>query len=115
MEKITQEVFRSGTQLFLTEAACLAYEKKIRDTKNVNDIINFLVEEGFSQSLADRAVRLKRADKYFTTYEFLFISDSIYIYKHIEDKIGKPEERLMVYPAPIQTFKMFYFDMLQSC
>lgn len=113
MEKTTREIFKSGTKLFLTEEECLAYEKRMRDHQFAQAIINFLFEEGFVQSLSDRATNLSKKDLHFTTYEFLFISDMFYLNKYTTQPKLKPEETIKLNLCEIETFKKFYSEMIK--
>lgn len=113
MEKITQDIFKSGDKLFLTEKECLLYEKRVQDHKFAQDIITFLTEEGFVQSLSDRAKRLSKKDLYFTTYEFLFISDLMFLNKYTTELKSKPEETIRLNLCEIETFKKFYSEMIK--
>ena len=110
MEKITQEIFKSGNKLFLTEKECILYEKNIQDHKIAQNIINFLVEEGFVQSLTDRAKCLSKKDIYFTTYQFLFISDVMFLNKYTNEQ---KTETIKLNLCEIETFKKFYNEMLK--
>lgn len=119
MEKITQEIFKSGDKLYLTEKECLLYEKRVKDNKFAQAIITFLSEEGFVQSLSDRAKRLSKKDLHFTTYEFLFISDVMYLNKYVSENelmaydVSIAKEKIKLQLCEIETFKMFYSEMIK--
>ncbi len=111
MEKITTEVFKSGDKLFLTEKECLDYEKKCRVTELSNSIINFLTVEGFNKRFLSENDKYYKHDGYFTTIEFLFVSDCFYINKYI-DKDNKVDEKMRFKLCSIELFKEFYNELL---
>lgn len=113
MEKIKQEVYKSGDKTFLTESECLKYEHRIRISELSSKISEFLIGEGFIRNLNRMH---KKFD--FTHYQFEIISDYIYLRKYISQSpiisfdLEEPEEKIKLSLCNIETFKRFYFEMI---
>lgn len=119
MEKINQEVFKSGTKIFLTEKECLMYEKLLFNNKHSQDIIAFLLSEEYKQEVELGIKKLYKKDLHFTTYEFKFISDTLYLNKYdiknelMSYSVNKPSETIKLWLCDLETFKVFYLNMLK--
>ncbi len=116
MEKITQEIFKSGDKIFLTEKECLKYENIVMNDNLRKEIIDFLVSEGFKQA----GVRLNIITFGVWVHEFNFIGSDFFTYKKFYCSNNKwnyilepPKENITLSLCKIIDFKIFYNNILK--
>jgi hypothetical protein len=113
MEAVTATIYKSGKHSFLTEGECLAFERKIKNNEFAKEIITFLIAENFKASIDEHKIFYTKKDSYFTTYEFVFISGYVILNKFVDDFPKKPQETMKFHLCEIETFKLFFKNMIK--
>jgi len=117
METITQEIFKaSNGKLFFTKDECVSYENKLTITKNANEIMQYLTEEGWRHAngtggiVYDKTTQHYRCEIKFVGFELETIYLSCY---RLNYSINNREQHIRLRTCDIETFKLFHKNMLE--
>lgn len=117
MEKVTQEIFKSGEKTFLTEKECLKYENRMNNDKLQKEIISFLISKGFEQKGKILTLTVFECK----VHEFKFFDSDFYTYslfptnkhEHWVYKLNKQNQHIILTLSDINDFETFYNNILK--